>query len=151
MPADEKGDTVSATDPVQVYRETQIKTANQIKLIVMLYDGAIRHLNLALEDFGGGHARYDRINGHVVAAQDIVSELMASLDFEQGGEIARGLFAIYSYANRRLLDGNVRKDRAPLEEVKRLLGELRDAWDGISARKGLAEHAVPAGGVDIAR
>lgn len=142
---------MSATDPVQAYRETQIKTANQIKLIVMLYDGAIRHLNLALEDLAGGHERYDRVNNHVVAAQDIVSELMASLDFERGGEIARGLFSIYSYANRRLLDGNVRKDRAPLEEVKRLLAELREAWDGISARMGLADHAVPSGGVNIAR
>jgi flagellar protein FliS len=142
---------VSATDPVQAYRETQIKTANQIKLIVMLYDGAIRHLNLALEDLAGGHERYDRVNSHIVAAQDIVSELMASLDFERGGELARGLFSIYSYANRRLLDGNVRKDRVPLEEVKRLLAELRDAWDGISARKGLAEHAVPSVGVNIAR
>ncbi len=142
---------MSATDPVQAYRETQIKTANQIKLILMLYDGAIRHLSLALEDFLAGHEHYDRINSHIVAAQDIVSELMASLDFERGGEIARGLFSIYSYANRRLLDGNVRKDRAPLEEVKRLLTELRDAWAGISTRKGLAEHAVPSGGVNIAR
>jgi flagellar protein FliS len=142
---------VSATDPVQAYRETQIKTANQIKLIVMLYDGAIRHLNLALEELSGGHEHYDRVNNHIVAAQDIVSELMASLDFERGGEIARGLFSIYSYANRRLMDGNVRKDRAPLEEVKRLLAELRDAWAGISARKGLAEHTVPSGGVNIAR
>jgi flagellar protein FliS len=142
---------VSATDPVQAYRETQIKTANQIKLIVLLYDGAIRHLSLAIEDLPEGHGRYDRINAHIVAAQDIVSELMASLDFEQGGEIARGLFSIYSYANRRLLEANVRKDAAPLEEVKRLLAELRDAWDGISAQKGLAEHAVPAGGVNIAR
>jgi len=142
---------VSATDPVQAYRETQIKTANQLKLIVMLYDGAIRHLNLALEDLAAGHERYDRANGHIVAAQDIISELMASLDFERGGEIARGLFSIYLYVNGRLLDGNVRKDRAPLEEVKRLLGELRDAWDGISARKGLAEQAVPSGGVNIAR
>ena len=142
---------MSATDPVQAYRETQIKTANQIKLIVLLYDGAIRHLSLALEDLPAGHAHYDRVNAHVVAAQDIVSELMASLDFERGGEIARGLFAIYSYANRRLLDANVRKDPAPLAEVKRLLAELREAWDGISARKGLVEHAVPAGGVNIAR
>jgi flagellar protein FliS len=142
---------VSATDPVQAYRETQIKTANQIKLIVMLYDGAIRHLALAVEDLAGGHGHYDRVNGHIVAAQDIVSELMSSLDFERGGEIARGLFSIYSYANRRLLDGNVGKDAAPLEEVKRLLAELRDAWAGISSRKGLAEHAVPSGGVNIAR
>ena len=142
---------MSVTDPVQAYRETQIKTANQIKLILMLYDGAIRHVNLALDLLGGGHPRFDRINGHVVAAQDIVSELMASLDFERGGNVARGLFSIYSYVNRRLLDGNVQKDRAPLEEARRLLGELREAWDGISSRKGLVEHTVSAGGVNIAR
>ncbi len=81
---------MSATDPVQAYRETQIKTANQIKLIVMLYDGAIRHLALAVEDLAGGHGHYDRVNGHIVAAQDIVSELMSSLDFERGARSPGG-------------------------------------------------------------
>ena len=104
---------VNAHDPVNAYKEIQIKTANQIRLIVMLYDGAIRHLNLAIDAFGEGHRRFDAINSHVIAAQDILSELMASLDFDKGGVLAKNLFSLYSFMNRRLLDGNLKKDPAP--------------------------------------
>jgi flagellar protein FliS len=141
---------VSANDPVQTYKEIQIKTANQIKLIVMLYDGTIRHINHALDAFAQKHRTFDRINTHLVAAQDIISELMASLDFEKGGAVAKNLFAIYTYMNRQLLDGNVRKDETPVREVKKLLMELRDAWEEISAKKGLEEKGGPGGGVNIA-
>lgn len=141
---------MSASDPVRMYRETQIKTANQIKLIVMLYDGAIRHATLALELLPDGHRNYDQINRHLTAAQDIVGELQASLDFERGGELARNLFSIYSYLNRRLLEANLKKEAAPLEEVRKHLAGLREAWDAISTRKGVSEPAVSAGGVNIA-
>ncbi|MGA2976330.1 MAG: flagellar export chaperone FliS [Spirochaetia bacterium] len=141
---------MNARDPVNAYKEIQIKTANQIRLIVMLYDGAIKHINLALDCFGEGHRRYDVINSHIIAAQDILSELMASLDFQKGGVLAKNLFSLYSFMNRRLLDGNLKKDPTPLSEVKKLLGELRDAWDEISTRKGLEENAHPSAGVNIA-
>ena len=137
-------------DPQHAYKEIQIKTANQIRLIVMLYDGAIRHVNLALDAFQEGHRRYDAINNHLIAAQDILGELMASLDFEKGGVIAKNLFSIYSFMNRRLLEGNLQKDPAPLVEVKKMLGDLREAWDEISTRKGLESSTTPAGGVNIA-
>jgi flagellar protein FliS len=141
---------VNAHDPVSAYKEIQIKTANQIRLIVMLYDGAIRHVNLAIDAFGEGHRRYDVINAHIIAAQDILSELMASLDFEKGGVLAKNLFSLYSFMNRRLLDGNLKKDPAPLTEVKKMMGDLREAWDEISSRKGLEENNTPATGVNIA-
>ncbi|HET6450971.1 MAG TPA: flagellar export chaperone FliS [Spirochaetia bacterium] len=137
-------------DPQSAYREIQIKTANQIRLIVMLYDGAIRHLNLALDAFQEGHRRYDAINNHLVSAQDILSELMASLDFEKGGVIAKNLFSLYSFMTRRLMDGNLQKDPAPVTEVKKMLGDLREAWDEISTRKGLEENTTPTSGVNIA-
>ena len=141
---------MKAYDPLNAYKETQIKTANQIRLIVMLYDGAIRHVNLALDALQEGHRRYDVINNHLISAQDILSELMASLDFEKGGAIAKNLFSLYSFMNRRLLDGNLRKDPAPLAEVKKMLGDLREAWEELSTRKGLEENAAPATGVNIA-
>jgi flagellar protein FliS len=141
---------VKPHDPQNAYREIQIKTANQIRLIVMLYDGAIRHLNLALDAFQEGHHRYDAINNHLIAAQDILSELMASLDFDKGGVIAKNLFSLYSFMNRRLLDANLRKDPAALTEVKKMLGDLREAWDEISTRKGLEENNTPSSGVNIA-
>ena len=141
---------MSGNDPVQTYREIQIKTANQIRLIVMLYDGAIRRVNLALDLFAEGHRRYDVINGHLVAAQDILSELMASLDFERGGTLAKNLFSIYTFLNRQLLEGNLKKDPAPLVDVKKLLIDLREAWDEISTKKGLEGQAASATGVNIA-
>jgi len=141
---------VNSQDPVNAYKEIQIKTANQIRLIVMLYDGAIRHANLAIDAFREGHRGYDVINKHIIAAQDILSELMASLDFEKGGMLARNLFSLYSFMNRRLLEGNLSKDPAPLAEVKKMLGDLREAWDEISTRKGLEENISPTTGVNIA-
>jgi flagellar secretion chaperone FliS len=141
---------MKAQNPVNAYKEIQIKTANQIRLIVMLYDGAIKRINLALELFAEGHKRYDAINTHIIATQDILSELMASLDFEKGGGLAKNLFSLYSFMNRRLLEGNLKKDPEPLAEVKKLLGELREAWDEISTRKGLEENASPTTGVNIA-
>jgi flagellar protein FliS len=141
---------VKANDPVQAYKETQIKTANQIRLIVMLYDGAIRHLNLAIDAFAEGHKRFDAINNHIIAAQNILSELTASLDFEKGGIVAKNLFSIYSFMNRQLLEANIRKDRAPLEVVKKHLSDLREAWEEISTRKGLEESGSAASGVNIA-
>jgi flagellar protein FliS len=141
---------MNANEPMNAYKEIQIKTANQIRLIVMLYDGAIRHINLASDAFVEGHRRYDAINNHIIAAQDILSELMASLDFEKGGVLAKNLFSLYSFMTRRLLEANLKKDPAPLAEVKKLLGDLREAWDEISTRKGLEEKASPATGVNIA-
>jgi flagellar protein FliS len=116
----------------------------------MLYDGAIRHINFALDLFSEGHRRYDAINNHLVAAQDILSELMASLDFERGGVLAKNLFSLYAFMNRRLLEGNVKKDPASIKDVKELLADLRDAWVEISAKKGLEEKGAPATGVNIA-
>jgi flagellar protein FliS len=75
---------------------------------------------------------------------------MASLDFEKGGVLARNLFSLYSFMSRRLLEGNLSKDPAPLAEVKKLLGELREAWEEISTRKGLEEQSAPVTGVNIA-
>ena len=147
----EKGESaVRTSESVQVYREIQIKTANQIRLIVMLYDGAIRHINLALDALAEGHKRYDAVSGHLVSAQDILSELMASLDFEKGGVLAKNLFSLYSFMNRQLLEANLRKSDAPLRDVKRLLTELRKAWDEISTKKGLEEKVNLATGVNLA-
>jgi len=146
----EGGTAVNSNDQAQAYKEIQIKTANQIRLIVMLYDGAVRHLNLALDSFSEGHRRYDAINNHIIAAQDILSELTASLDFEKGGTVAKNLFSLYTFMNRQLLDANFKKDPAPVRDVKKLLGDLREAWVEISNRKGLEEHGGAVSGVNIA-
>jgi flagellar protein FliS len=137
-------------NPLRSYKETQIKTATPGKLILMMYDGAIKNLNQVLQDMDDEHRRYDSISNSLIKTQDIITELMISLDFERGGDIARNLFGLYVFMNRRLLDGNIKKDKAPLEEVRTLLMELRGAWAEVADKAGV--HAGPnqSRGVNIA-
>lgn len=115
-------------DPVQSYKEIQIKTATPAKLIVMLYDGSIRFINQAIEAIGQKHRGFEKASNYIIKAQDIINELMVSLDFEKGGQIAKNLFSLYIYLNRRLIEANIQKDPQILEEVKKMLMELRGAW-----------------------
>ncbi|MBI3394384.1 MAG: flagellar export chaperone FliS [Spirochaetia bacterium] len=118
---------------IDAYKDTEISTANQGKLIVMLYDGAIRFLKTAMDNL---HPRsYDVVNTNIIKAQDIVTELMLSLNLEQGGEIAENLFSLYAYMKKRLLEGNIKKDQAILSEITKLLEQLRGAWDEVAGKE----------------
>lgn len=141
---------MKTTDPLRSYKETQIKTATPGKLVVMLYDGALKHLALAQEALQSRHRRYDLVSGELVRVQDIVTELMVSLDFERGGEIARNLFGLYMWMNRQVLDCNIRKDAAPLQPVRKLLMELRAAWAEVAEKHGTESPTRSGGGVNIA-
>ena len=108
------------------YKNNEITTASQGKLIVMLYDGAIRFLQKAVDNM---HPRtYDIVNTNTIKAQDIITELLLSLDMDKGGEIASNLSSIYVYLKRRLLEANVQKSSDILEEIIKILKELREAW-----------------------
>ncbi|GAB4368450.1 MAG: flagellar export chaperone FliS [Spirochaetales bacterium] len=116
------------TNPLKAYKETNIRTASQGKLIVMLYEEAIRQLDLAVQELEKKTRKLDLVHNAIVKAQDVVTELTASLDFEKGGEIAKNLLGLYLFFNRQLMEANVRKDPAMLKDVRKLLQELRDAW-----------------------
>lgn len=120
------------TNPLKAYKETNIRTASQGKLIVMLYEEAIRQLDLAVHELEQKTRKLDTVHNAIVKAQDIVTELMVSLDFEKGGEIAKNLLGLYLFFNRQLLEANVRKDPTMLKEVRKLLQELKDAWAQIA-------------------
>jgi len=117
-------------DASSQYKETQVKTANQGKLIVMLYDGAIKFLKLAIDSLPD--KKYDIVNNNIIKTQDIISELMLSLNFEVG-EFADKLYSLYVYINKKLVEGNIKKNAEPLQEVVKYLNELKDAWQQVSA------------------
>jgi flagellar protein FliS len=137
-------------DPIHSYRETQIKTATPGKLIVMLYDGAIKNINLALEKIEKKHQAYEQVSNFIIRAQDIITELMVSINFEKGGEIAKNLFSLYMYMNRKLLDANIKKDQKALEEVKKHLVELRSAWAEIANKAGTEQNQNNTSSINIA-
>jgi flagellar protein FliS len=124
---------VSNTNPYNQYKQTQITTANQGKLIVMLYDGAIKFLNIALDNLNP--KTYDVVNTNIIKAQDIITELLLSLNMDEGGEISQNLFNLYMYFKKQLLEANIKKDGEIITQILKLLKELREAWDKISANE----------------
>lgn len=120
-------------NPYDQYRQTQINTANQGKLIVMLYEGAIKFLNIAIENMQP--KSYDIVNTNIIKAQDIITELMLSLNMKEGGDVSNNLMSLYVYFKKRLIEANVNKDSEIIKEVLKLMTELRDAWEQISAKE----------------
>jgi len=120
-------------NPYNQYKQTQITTANQGKLIVMLYDGAIKFLTIALDNIEP--KKYDVVNTNIIKAQDIITELLLSLNMDEGGEISRNLFSLYMYFKKQLLEANIKKDPQTITHILKLLRDLRDAWDQISANE----------------
>ncbi len=123
--------------PYDKYKQTEINTANQGKLIVMLYDGAIKFLNIALENMNP--QTYDIVNSNILKTQDIITELLLSLNTKEGGEISSSLFNLYIYFKKKLLEANIEKNSNLIQEVINHLKELRDAWDKISSRESVTD------------
>ena len=117
------------SNPYQKYQQNQVETASPAKLLLMLYNGALRFVKAARE--GIREKDMEKANHNIGKAQDIVVELMTSLDMEQG-EISRNLYSLYDFVNTRLLEANIKKDENILSEAENILQELRDTWQEAS-------------------
>lgn len=141
---------MSNNDVFREYKKTQINTANQGKLILMLYDGAIKFINKAIELIAQKKANnIETIHNNIIRAQEIIYELTSSLNMDVG-EISHRLFSIYMYINNRLIEANIKKSDKPLIEVKKYLIELRGAWEQANKKVSSDAKEVKKGGVNIA-
>lgn len=110
--------------------ETGVAAADPHKLVLMLYDGALAALAEArLTMARGDTAAKGRALSKAIMI--IESGLRASLDVKAGGELAERLAALYDYMCDRLLRANLGNHLDIVDEVARLLGELRGAWEQI--------------------
>lgn len=115
---------------IEAYQQTAIGTQSKGRLIVMLYDGAIKFMKLAVAELEAGNcaAKGQYIN----RAQDILNELNAVLDMEAGGEIANNLRRLYLFMGRRLSEANAKRDPQMIHEVIGLMEELNQSWKAIT-------------------
>lgn len=107
-----------------------IDGASPHRLVLMLLDGALGRIAAAR-----GHLEHGNIAARgesISQALAIVGGLHGSLDLDAGGELAANLDALYDYIERRLLHANLEADAAALDEVHRLLGEIRAGWVAIA-------------------
>lgn len=114
------------TQVKNIYQTNQIATASPKKLLIMLYDGAIKNLRLA--ELSLNEKNLENVNKYLTKTQDIITEFMATLNFEDGGEVAQNLYRLYEYMDYRLIRANIDKDIEPIKEIKKYLEELRDTW-----------------------
>lgn len=124
--------------------ETGVAAATPHKLIVMLFDGAMAAVTSAQAHM---QAKNIAAKGQAIskAIMIIDSGLRASLDKKVGGQIALSLDSLYEYMSNRLLLANLKNQPDILEEVHRLLGELRGAWIEIGVRTdGALPQVMPA-------
>jgi flagellar secretion chaperone FliS len=128
-------------NPCQSYRQIATQTASAGQLVLMLYEGAIRFLERARLGF----AKEDpaeanqTINNNILRAQEIIQELNYSLNLEAGGTLALTMRRLYEYMDWRLMESNLKKNEAGLQEVAHRLNVLREAWSSM-----LHEHQRPA-------
>lgn len=119
----------------QVGVDANVLTASPHKLILMLFDGAIKAISLA--KFSMNKKEIGAKGEAISKAIAIIDEgLKLSLDVKVGGELAENLSALYEYMCHRLLVANLKNDISALDEVSRLLLELRDAWASIEKSPG---------------
>jgi flagellar protein FliS len=117
-------------DAKRAYTESSVLTAPPERLVVMLYDGAIRFLSQAAVALRAQNGRVflDRVQ----RGEAIITELNLTLDMRQG-EVAERLRAIYQFCNMHLATATMESDPGKVDDVIRLLGELREAWQQIAA------------------
>ncbi len=106
------------------YKQNSILTASPEELTLMLYNGLIKFIMIARKAIE--EKDIPKAHESIIRAQDIVNEFKASLNMQY--EISHNLNMLYDYFLDRLLEANIRKDTAILDEVLRFVRELRDTW-----------------------
>ena len=114
----------------KTYRQAAVATATPGQLILMLFDGALRSMAIALDAFQEEDPirRNERIHNKLVNAHDIILELQTSLDLKVPGDFPRRMWALYDFMMAQLRQANLHKDPEPIRIVERLLRKIRDAW-----------------------
>ncbi|MBT9153203.1 MAG: Flagellar protein FliS [Firmicutes bacterium] len=110
--------------PYVQYQQQGVLTAPPGELTLMLYNGALRFIKQGIaameqEDIAG-------TNSALTRAQDIICELMTSLDLQY--EVANNLLSLYDFVYRSLVLANLKKDVAVAKQCAALITELRDTW-----------------------
>jgi flagellar protein FliS len=108
------------------YRRNEIATSSQGRLIIMMYEGALKFVNLAIE--GVDNKDLSKKGPYINKTHDIINELSFALDMKKGGEVAQKLETLYQFVLHQLTLANIKSDRKALESVVNVLTPLMEAW-----------------------
>ncbi|MCD2391150.1 flagellar export chaperone FliS, partial [Borreliella burgdorferi] len=120
----------------KIYKQTQVNTSNPLSILIMLYEKAIQDLKVAKElikDENWQNAV--KANEKIFHAQEIITELMSTLNFEQGGNISTNLLSIYLFLNKELENVLLKKEIHKIDNVIKQLQILSFAWKKLSKKE----------------
>ena len=127
-------------NPLQAYKTISLETAPPGKLVLMLYEGAIRFLDKALigMEMEDPLERIETVHNNVTRAQSIISELNYTLDMERGDKVAEVLRDLYLYFDNKLYRSNIHKDGNGIREVIEHINVLREGWSEMLEKDAVA-------------
>jgi flagellar protein FliS len=159
-------DSRNAQNAQAVYIANRVNTASREQLLLITYEIGVKACRNAETALVSGNT--EEANRNIQKAQDVLRELMVTLNMETGGEVAEGLMKLYDFMYFLLVEANVRKEPEKVSVVRGMLEELKGTWEealiklaaeqqqehhipGIpSADVSRERQAVPAGGLNIA-
>jgi flagellar secretion chaperone FliS len=116
-------------NPYKKYQQTQVTTASREKILLMLYEGAIRFTKQARAAMQAQKIADKGI--YISKATAILSELMATLDFKSGGQLAVDLENLYVFMIDKLIEANINNSTEALDNVESILMTLYKAWKDV--------------------
>ena len=125
------------------YKTASISTVSPGKLILMLYDGALKFMYEAELGFNETHfiRRNETVNNNLIKAQKIINELQNSLDLSVEGDLPKTLNDLYDFCFNRLEVANIQKNQAAIKDAYEVISDLRTAWAEMLQTQGAAAPA----------
>ncbi len=114
------------SNPYQKYKTTSVQSASREKILLMLYEGAIKFTKLAIK--AAEEKKIAERGYNIGRAYDIVMELNNTLDHKVGGEISKNLEGLYVFMMGQYTKGNISGDPAPLKSNLKMLETLHEGW-----------------------
>jgi len=108
------------------YKQMQVKTANRGQVLIMLYESAIQNVKKATLAIDKKDLAAKGVA--IIKTHDIINELLNTLDFEVGGQIARDLERLYNFVTEQLLKANIENSKEALQAVEKTLSTLLEGW-----------------------
>ncbi len=115
---------MAVQNPYAKFTNNAVFTASKEELTLMLYEGALKFTNQAITAIEAKDLT--KANELIIRVEDIIREFQITLNHKY--EVSKNFAALYEYIYRRLIDANIAKDIAILEEVRGLLRDFRDMW-----------------------
>lgn len=106
------------------YKQNTVLTATPEELTLMLYEGAIKFMNIA--KYSMENKDLERTHSSLMRAQDIIMELNYSLDMSY--EISKEFRSLYDFVLSKLVDANIKKSIESLEEALIIINDMKDTW-----------------------